>query len=333
MSNSIRISSLDNLPVVVSVDFIPVVQSGSLTTYRTNVGTFLNLVASSGSVLSASWASSSFNSTYSISSSFASASLISISSLWASSSINSVSSSWASSSVSSISSSWASSSMSSISSSWASSSVSSISSSWASQSLSASFSNSSLSSSYSKSSSFANSSSFAVTASFASSTGATFGISFLDTPVFVVVSPLIGWGNSWYKYQGGISEGNWNGPSASVADTVIKTNTNTFVGPTVFHTSQAGVPAGAKAVILDGAIGSSWPDGQYDWPTYLTIRKTSISVDLLLVGTTTLNSGNAGQNSAAQGIFPLAPDGTFYWCKQGIGGNWGYNIRLIGYIT
>src|ERR1035437_7273441 len=244
MSNSIRISSLDNLPVVVSVDFIPVVQSGSLTTYRTNVGTFLNLVASSGSVLSASWASSSFNSTYSISSSFASASLISISSLWASSSINSVSSSWASSS------------------------VSSISSSWASQSLSAPFSNSSLSSSYSKSSSFANSSSFAVSASFASSTGATFGISFLDTPVFVVVSPLIEWGNSWYKYQGGISEGNWNGPSASVADTVIKTNTNTFVGPTVFHTSQAGVPAGAKAVILDGAIGSSWPDGQYDWPTY-----------------------------------------------------------------
>jgi len=62
MATSIRISSLDQYPVIRSQDFIPIVQSGSgttLTTYRTPVSSFGNWMAASGSALSSSHAISS----------------------------------------------------------------------------------------------------------------------------------------------------------------------------------------------------------------------------------------------------------------------------------
>lgn len=73
MSTSIRISSLDNLPSVKGTDFIPVVQSGSsalLTTYKMPVTVLVAYFAISGSVVSASFASSSISASHAITSNF-----------------------------------------------------------------------------------------------------------------------------------------------------------------------------------------------------------------------------------------------------------------------
>jgi len=107
MSTSIRISSLNDLPVVSLEDFIPIVKSGSsdiLTTYKTTVSSFNDFIAVSGSVISASWASSSLSSSYlngpHTGSTFGTASWAknAISASWAPAPI---SASWASSSISS----------------------------------------------------------------------------------------------------------------------------------------------------------------------------------------------------------------------------------------
>jgi len=65
MSYSIPISELNELAYVTEDDFMPIVDSGSLTTYKTSVKSFKNYFAASGSVLSASWASASISSSYS----------------------------------------------------------------------------------------------------------------------------------------------------------------------------------------------------------------------------------------------------------------------------
>jgi len=61
-TGSIKISELDALGTVVAADFFPLVQSGSLTTFRVNISTLNEWFSVSGSVLSASWASASINS-------------------------------------------------------------------------------------------------------------------------------------------------------------------------------------------------------------------------------------------------------------------------------
>lgn len=91
-TGSIKISELDALTFLVDADFFPLVQSGSLTTYRVNLTTLNNWFRVSGSCLSASWASRSLDSAQATSASWASASLTanqSISSSWASASISS----------------------------------------------------------------------------------------------------------------------------------------------------------------------------------------------------------------------------------------------------
>lgn len=101
MSN-IRISQLNELiNPIESTDFIALVESSSLTTYRTNIQSIGTWMAASGS---------SSSSLVSISSSWAPMPVLNNSSSWASSSLISISSSWASSSISSsysLSSSWA----------------------------------------------------------------------------------------------------------------------------------------------------------------------------------------------------------------------------------
>lgn len=67
MPTSIRISSLDVLPVVTRNDFLPIVQSGSaptLTTYRTPLSAVNDFFSIAGSVLSASFASSSISASH-----------------------------------------------------------------------------------------------------------------------------------------------------------------------------------------------------------------------------------------------------------------------------
>lgn len=139
-TGSIKISELDALTFLVDADFFPLVQSGSLTTYRVNLTTLNNWFRASGSVLSASWASRSLDATRATSASWASASLTSL---------QTISASWASSSISSSYARSASRSEQTLSSSFANVAISAsyapfsqefqASSSWASQSLSSSY--------------------------------------------------------------------------------------------------------------------------------------------------------------------------------------------------
>jgi len=66
MSYSIPISALNELTYITQDDFIPIVDSGSLTTFKTSVESFKNYMAASGSVLSASWASHSISASYAV---------------------------------------------------------------------------------------------------------------------------------------------------------------------------------------------------------------------------------------------------------------------------
>jgi len=90
-TGSIKISELDALSLVVGADFFPLVQSGSLTTYRVDIITLNSWFRVSGSVVSissvrtvsASWASSSINSVQTVSASWASSSISSSTSITA----------------------------------------------------------------------------------------------------------------------------------------------------------------------------------------------------------------------------------------------------------
>jgi len=139
-TGSIKISELDALTTVLGRDFFPVVQSGSLTTFRVSVTTLNDWFRISGSALSASWASRSLDSTQTISASWASSSI---------DSIQTISASWASSSISASYARSSSRSEQTLSSSFASQAISAsyapfsqafqASASWASQSLSSSY--------------------------------------------------------------------------------------------------------------------------------------------------------------------------------------------------
>lgn len=71
MSTSIKISLLNNYPTIARADFIPIVESASLTTYRTPVTSIGDYIAVSGSVISSSWSSASISSSNAVTSSYA----------------------------------------------------------------------------------------------------------------------------------------------------------------------------------------------------------------------------------------------------------------------
>ena len=60
-TGSIKISELDNLGIVLTQDFFPLVESSSLTTFRVSIQTLNGWFSVSGSCLTASWASRSFS--------------------------------------------------------------------------------------------------------------------------------------------------------------------------------------------------------------------------------------------------------------------------------
>lgn len=72
MANFIPISGLNELATVSQDDFMPFVDSASMTTYRGTVSTLKNFFAASGSVLSSSWSSASISSSHAIQSDTAS---------------------------------------------------------------------------------------------------------------------------------------------------------------------------------------------------------------------------------------------------------------------
>lgn len=355
MATSIPISGLSNDTTIVPTDFFPLVQSSSMTTFRTSINSFMTFSAQSGS---ASYASRALSASYAISAShadtasFAFNTLSSSYALAASQSLSSRSSSWASSSLTSSFSLKSSNSDSSSFSNWATSASITISSSYliynpaisngtasfaisCSNAISASWS---LSASFAQHAHLADSASYAGTASVVISGGGggSSGIVFLTTPVIVVSSSFYGNGGKWYQdwVFGGSST--INGKAIATADSINLTSgfSTWRTSPTKFHVSPAGVPTTAKNIILDASAMTTWPDGSTQNPTFIFIRQFSITPDFVLLSTTTLDTGNAGQASSGQGIFPLnTSDHSFYWGKIGTGFNQGYIIRIIGYTT
>ncbi len=178
MSLSIPISQLNVDPVIQSQDFVALVNSSSLTTYKSNIQSFNNYIAVSGSVISSSFSSASISSSNSLTSSYlmgiATASLFGTSSNAVSSSytvsssysLNSTSASYSNTSSWTVTASYSNTSSWTVTASYSNFSSTSNSSSWASSSISASYANSSSWASSSISASYANSSSYAVTSSF-----------------------------------------------------------------------------------------------------------------------------------------------------------------------
>jgi len=169
MSNiSIPISGLNPLFSISSSDFIPLVQSSSLTTYRTTftqVGNWISAsVGASSSLVSVSASHSNFSDN-SCSSSFASTSLTSSNLIYP----NTSTASYSITSSKSISASFAQTTPIQVSGSWASASFTSTSASFASQSITSNSSITSTSSSYASSSTQANSALFATSATSATS--------------------------------------------------------------------------------------------------------------------------------------------------------------------
>jgi hypothetical protein len=71
MSIFIPISGLNDVFTISPPDFIPIVRSGSLTTYRVSITEFNNWLAQSGSILSASYATASTSASFGLSASYA----------------------------------------------------------------------------------------------------------------------------------------------------------------------------------------------------------------------------------------------------------------------
>jgi len=160
MSNSITISGLNLNNTINTKDFVALVNSASLTTYRTEVQALLNVVAISGSVISSSWSS---------------ASLATTSASWSSASLATTSASWASASLTTTSASWASASLTTTSASFALRSLFATSASWASASLTTTSASYAISASRAQTSSFAISASMSTTASYAMGIGSVAG--------------------------------------------------------------------------------------------------------------------------------------------------------------
>ena len=301
MATSIPISGLNTLSVVTSSDFIPIVQSSSMTTYRVPIEVFGDwissdvVITSSLTSISSSYADSSSVSvsssyslvtdnlnypntstaSYAISSSYSHITTSASYSLFATSasySLKSTSSSFATSA------SWSSVQ---ISGSWASRSFNSTSSSFADRSISASYA---LSASYSFTSSNANTASYI-------SVGST-GPKFFDNGI-------------------------------PVDDAFVSRTT-----PIGFNAVTSGVPAGSTTVILQANVTSD-----FMYYGYIRIRKNSSCGWFLLLNWTSTPSGIVG-NHSGQGIFPLDSDGTFEYqviqvLPVHIQGHW--YINMLGY--
>lgn len=190
--SSIRISGLVNLPVITADDFFPIVDSGSLTTYRTPVQSVADFIAASGS---ASFALTARSSSYALSSSWSNRSGTSASSSFLIFPNNST----ASFSLVSISSSLT------ISSSFASKSVTSSFSQFSLSSLSASFATNAISSSRAITSSFSTTSSFsqnAFTSSYALTASRADNCRIADTASFLPSSGIKAWANVTWSGAG-----------------------------------------------------------------------------------------------------------------------------------
>lgn len=317
MSNSIKISGLNNLSIITSDDFIPIIDSGSLTTERASISTLNTFLAQSGSSLSASYAlsaSKALSASYALSGSFT---------LNARTASFSSTASYVASAIFSTS---------ALSSSWASSSLS------ASISLTASFISTA---SFAKTASYLNypnnstasfsqnslSSSYAITASFASNIGATVSASYALTASFVPTSPNVHGIPNFITpvnyFTGALAAtATWNGPTPITSSVSWKT----LMFPT------ASVPQTATAVILQALMSQGGPDGVP--PSTFYVRASSVAPTVYVAGANQSSGGADGTGNSAQGIFPFFSNSTTRSIQYSVSVGFNYiAVSLIGYIS
>jgi len=314
-ATSIRISSLDNLPIVNGVDFIPVVQSGSsalLTTYKMPVTVLVAYFSASGSCLSASFASSSISASRAVTSSFA------ITSSFAGSSnfLNYPNTSTASYAITSISSSV------NISSSYAQNSSNTISASYAFNSTSASYARNatnSITASYVNFASsvppFATSSLSSSWASQSLSSSRAITASYALTAASLLVS---------------------SGPQFVAPNSILFTsatnNNGIVIDWTTYFVSGSNIPNTAKSVILETFAHCN--SGNSNHPPCFGVRASSSAY----VYTASFGNASGGGDNVCngqQGVYPLYNHGgspSFdYQLIQGF--NIGLRVRVIGYYN
>lgn len=301
MTTSIPISSLNTEPQIAGEDFIPIVNSASLTTLRTSISSLNAWLAQSGSASSSLVSiTSSFGilSQTSVSASWASRSLFTLSSSFSSQALSSsfaVSASWANTG-NATSASWASQSLFTLSSSFASSSLFSLSSSAIPVAVSASWASQSLSSSHSETASLANSlitaNLYPVTASWALNSAASkASITYYSTSVSIATGILQ---RAITKYTGSL------------------------------------IPFNASGVILQAFA----TNGNTNSPGFIYISTNSSGSDArILIGYMSAGSGDAC-NYAGQGFFPvvngLTSSSFWYQVTQPSDGGW--EIDIVGYF-
>ncbi len=301
MTTSIPISSLNTEPQVATEDFVPIVNSASLTTLRASVKSIGVWMSNSGS------ASSSFVSTTSsfgllsqtsVSASWTSRSLFSLSSSFASQALSSsfaISASWANTG-NAVSASWASQSLFSLSSSFASQSLFSLSSSTAPVAVSASWASQSLSSSHSNTASLANNlitaNLYPITASWALNSAASkASITYYST-------------------------------SVNIASSTIQRAVTQYTGSLI--------PFNASGVILQ----ASAFNGNTNSPGFVYISTNSSGSDArILLGYMSGGSGDVC-NYAGQGFFPVinGVSSSSFWYQVTQPSDGGWEIDIVGYF-
>lgn len=308
--SSIRISQLNNFSNIKSEDFVPLVNSSSLTTYRVTVSSLSAWFSDSGSVQSSSWASSS---------------LIATSASWASMSISASTANsliWPNTTTSSF-------SQNSVSSSWAGRSGNSITSSF-------NIGTSSFSS-FAKSSSWASTSSVALTASYYNFTLPN------SVPPFASASLSSSWASaslssSYANTASYVNSSPSNsGPKFINPVTVVSTNAVNNTSPyivvnwTTYNAYSYGISNTATAVILESVWLLDGPDTFVHIPT-LGIRASS-SAYVYTASYAAAAAGGDAVGGTNQGVYPLYYNGgnpTFDY-KITTGFNSGVTLKMIGY--
>ncbi len=347
--NSVPISGLVDFGAISTGDFIPLVDSSSLTTVRTSIQEFFAFMAITASCLSAS---NTITSSYAHIASLAYLANTASLAITASQTLQANqanTSSWANTASLAIFANGATFASSSTTASFASNAPNAnnaktasfllyagFPNGTASYALNAGTANSAISTSFATHATTADtaiSCSNALTASFVASTG---GITFLDTTTIVasspatVANPSSSWANIIRVDQVYLAQMN------TTADTYISSTPNSYAALNFHAYNAPGVPSNAKAVILEAIVRTTWPDNNTDAPTVILARKNTSTSWLCITAATNADPGNAGQTSVGQMMCPLDTGGIFYWVKTTTGphgGCYGYMIRIVGYVT
>lgn len=126
-----------------------------------------------------------------------------------------------------------------------------------------------------------------------------------------------------------------SGPQWLAAKVLVASGAAAIIAATNWNAvTSGGIPAGAAGVILEAQATGNGPDnfstGSGGGLSQIYIQQTATSPLLLLIQHAAAGGGDA-VGVGAQGQYPLATDGSFYYSKTSSGMNNGWSIYLVGY--